>query len=195
MNKKTLTILQAQAENGDTIAQCNLADYYLGLNTPEDTRMAVPHIEQAAEAGEPWALFMLGQLYEEGIFLKKSLKKAMAFYAISAHFNYDCAQVSLGIMLANLPGAKKNIPGAIKLYRKAARQNNAQACYNLGLYYQKGHGVPASATRAFAWFKKAGDLGDAEACTIVAEWYENGTGVRKNPEQAKIWQKKALKQH
>jgi TPR repeat protein len=192
MNSKTLTTLQTKAHSGDTIAQCKLADYYLSQNTPDSSRLAVPYIEQAAEAGEPWALFMLGQLYEEGLYLKKSLKKAMSFYAISAHFNYDCAQVSLGILLANLPGAQQNIPEAIKLYRKAARQNNMQACYNLGLYYQKGRGLPQSNIRAFAWFKKAASLGDSDSCAIVADCYETGLGVRKNPAQAKIWRRKSL---
>ena len=87
--------------------------------------------------------------------------------ALSAQRDYAPAQLNLGIILANVRGAKRDEARAVRLYRSAARQGNRNAAYNLGLYYSEGRGVARNIRMARRWFVRAAAKGDRDAARML----------------------------
>ena len=59
--------------------------------------------------------------------LKKHRNLWEDFYDHAVAKSYDSAQLNLGIILANPPGARRDEARAVRLYRSAAHQGNRNA--------------------------------------------------------------------
>lgn len=89
------TLLE-RAKAGDTGAQRRLADRLMSPETPSAFRAAMPWLRRRTAA--------------------------IAWYERAAAQGYGSAQLNLGIILANLPGAARDEARAVRLNRSAARR-------------------------------------------------------------------------
>ena len=96
---------------------------------------------------------MLGS-YERGEKgIKKSLKRAVQLYELSAAQGFVTAQFQLGQCFYRGMGVKLDIKKALKYYTLAADQGDAEAQYNCGAHYFNGEGVEPDGMEAMRYFE------------------------------------------
>ena len=62
--------------------------------TPEGYRSALPLLRRAARAGEPWAAYHIGLMFDHGRGLRGNVAKAISWYEEAVSGGYDSAQLS-----------------------------------------------------------------------------------------------------
>ena len=131
--------LRVLADEGNPRAMFRVAvmQYYgRGVDTNRDIALAKmvraePEIRVEAEAGNAWAQFDLGLLYENGWVVARDIQRAIAWYRRSADQNYGAAFNNLGVLYEQGDGVSRDRAKAIELLRLAAQQGNAIARENL----------------------------------------------------------------
>ncbi|MGH1590385.1 tetratricopeptide repeat protein [Methylobacterium phyllosphaerae] len=98
----------ASAKAGCPQGHLGLGLLHLRKQTPEDNRLAVAEIEQAAAAGLGDALFLLGALTHAGVAVPKNAERAVELYARAAEEGVVAAQTSFGLALLNGDGITRN---------------------------------------------------------------------------------------
>ncbi|MDP2357384.1 MAG: SEL1-like repeat protein [Beijerinckiaceae bacterium] len=135
------------------------------------------------------AMTLLGELYRDGVSVRRNLAEAMHWYKLAADRGDRQAQFALGIAHLNGAGAAKDRKVAQDWLEKAAAQNHAGALYNLGVL-----AIDAELQdfpRASELFRKAAELGDLDAAYGLAVLYREGTGVPRDKAESVKWLKRA----
>lgn len=123
------------------------------------TRLALIRLENAAERGNPEAIYQLGQMYLSGNGIKQDVRRAVALYKTAADQGYAPAQHEMGVFYEKGTVVPRNVTAAFDWYRKAAEQGNANAQNNLGTLYLEGRAVPQDVVLGIVWFKVAAAQG------------------------------------
>ncbi|RIA87323.1 hypothetical protein C1645_878100 [Glomus cerebriforme] len=132
----------------------------------------------------------LGNLYENGGHIEKTLEKAIYWYRKAAeNGNYE-AQFNLGQYYRYGNGVEKN-EKVFEYHKKSADKGYLDAQFELGYCYSKGIGTEANKAKAFELFKIAAENGRAVAQKNLGYLYENGKGTDKDLEKAIYWYRKA----
>ena len=135
------------------------------------------------------AMTLLGELYRDGVSVRRDLTEAMRWYKLAADRGDRQAQFALGIAHLNGSGAAKDRKVAQDWLEKAVAQDHAGALYNLGVL-----AIDAELQdfpRASGMFRKAADLGDMDAAYGLAVLYREGTGVPRDKAESVKWLKRA----
>lgn len=104
-----LKLLTPLAEQGNTIAQANLAYMvYAGKSTSADAAEAAKWYRRAADNGDAYAQYSLGVMYENGNGVPQDLQEAVKWWRLSARQGYAEAQYNLGAMYYNGRGVAKD---------------------------------------------------------------------------------------
>jgi TPR repeat protein len=156
----------------------------------------VPLIRQAAEAGSPEALTILGRWYESGKHVGKDVIAASMYYIRAIRFDSPRASELLWNLTRersyfeqlksrineNDAGAKAvwaslvalqfddqlTRQQALAMLETAAKENNIPALIELGLWYVQGSIVEKDRVRGIALWQKAEELGSREARVRIA---------------------------
>jgi len=83
------------------------------------------------------AKYNIGYLFENGLGVKKDIKKALQFYQMSANDGYDKAALLVGNAYIKGIGVKKDIRKAIYYYKIAAKEGNKKAIKILNIIKNK----------------------------------------------------------
>jgi len=179
----------------------------LGLSGPPSAALAqqpAPQLTQewqtlaelrlGAQAGDPAAQFLLGQLHESGREVERNLAVALHWYRLAAAQEYALAQFSIGALYDFGEGVEQNFALAREWYERAARQGLAVAQHNLGNLYADGMGVAANPERAVHWFREAAKQGFVEAQYNLGYMYASGEGVPADFVEAFLWWRMAAGQ-
>ncbi|MBQ7501887.1 sel1 repeat family protein [bacterium] len=128
-----------KAEEGDVIAQCNLADsYYDGNGTEKDFAKAAYWYKQAAEQGEAYAQFMTGLCYFRGEGFSQSYDEAIKWYRLAAEQGDANAQYNLAVCYI-CDNNENNNAEALDLLNKAQQAKRVQETQALiGFLYLTG---------------------------------------------------------
>ncbi len=133
LKRLKLEQLQKSAENGDEVAQMNLASiYFTGLR-------------------------------DEGINIPQDYKKAFGLYENVAIQGVASAQAQVGYMYHHGKGIAKNEIEALKWYNKAVKQGNATAQHNLATMYINSLAVTQNDLLAYMWLSIAIENGNEES--------------------------------
>lgn len=159
----------------------------LGAGRPVDlstgSSSSRPTMEQAAQAGDPVALYQYAQtLLDTGDTANafKEMKQA-------AERGLPAAQYQLAKYYENGSGTAKNEQEARRWIERAANGGNRRAMHNLAMYYAEGRTVPQSYETAAKWFEQASLLGLTNSEFNLALLYEQGLGVPKSLPDAYVW--------
>ena len=95
-------------------------------------------LREAAEAGDPKALFEVGSRYAEGRGTKADMKAAAKWYEKSAELGLAPAQYRIGNFYEKGLGVDRDIAKAKTWYQMAAEQGNASAMHNLAVLFAMG---------------------------------------------------------
>ena len=144
--------------------------YHHGQGVPRDYSEAVKWYRKAAEQGDAYAQYDLGECYLNGHGVAQDHAEAVKWYYRAAEKSYAHAQDALGFCCENGVAGPTDYTEAVKWYRKAAEQGYCIAQYHLGLCYEHGRGVKADQIEAYKWFRLAeaqGQKGAAEQVVSV----------------------------
>jgi len=186
---------RVRAEQGDAIAQYNLAKLYgNGQGVPLDYEQSVLWTKRAVEQGYAKAEFSLGKLYYWGAIVPKDMKKAFEWIKKSAEQGYVVAQCFLGKEYHYGFTVPKDYKEAIRWYREAIEQGMPEAQFELGLMYFNGKGVPQDYTEGFRWIEEAAIQGYSSAQNKLGSMYFGGEGVPQDYKEAFLWFTKVTEQ-
>lgn len=121
-----------------------------------------------AEAGNPDALFNLGQVYRLGRGVAIDIPKAIDHYRQAAKRGHIAAMGNLGTLYFFAEPPNRRRDEAIAWWRRAAERGYARAQYMLGVLYFNGDQVERDYVTAYAWMTLAvtDDLDEARAAEI-----------------------------
>ncbi len=117
----------------------------------EDYIAAISFFKEAAEQGNAYAQYSLGQMYRQGRGATQDYKQAVSWYQKAAAQGNAYAQINLGMMYDQGLGVTQDSKQAVSWFLKAAEQGITQAQYNLGMMYGNGRGVTQDYIEAYKW--------------------------------------------
>lgn len=113
----------------------------------DNNELAFVHFILASQDNHPYALFYLGNMYSDGIFLQEDKLKAFEYYNKSANLNVPEAMYNVAIYYYNGIGSAKNINKAIHWLEKIAKSKTdlaSQAIKTLKLIYSESQNADSS---------------------------------------------------
>src|SRR6266404_9520644 len=197
----TFSTLRSQAEQGDAVAQYNLAQSYLRHNpTNEDYQSALKWLRASTAQGNAGAAFQghssaennLASLHQHGQGVPKNMGKAFEWYLASAQHGNPVGQCNLATLYYPGSGIPRDYKEAARWFRAAADSGSAEAQNSLGVSYYKGLGVALDYTEAARWLRLAAQHGLPAAETNLAYLYEQGRGLPVDYVAAYVWYSRAL---
>lgn len=102
---------------------------------------AFPLLKKAAEEGDVTAQLYVGNMYREGLGVKKDYAKTIPWFEKAANAGNAKAQTYLGIAYSEGLGVAPDYTKAAQWFEKAANQNYGPAQTLVGVMYYKGMGV------------------------------------------------------
>ena len=176
----------------------------------KDYEQAIVYFRKAAERGNEFAEYKLGECYEHGQGVVKDFAEAVKWYRRAAERGNEFAEYKLGECYESGVGVTKDLTEAVKWYLKAAKHRNSEAIewfrkaadqgdagaqYILGLLYYKGYiDFEVNLREVVEWFRKAAEQGHIDAQYNLGVCYAKGRGVAKDKTEAVKWFRKAAKQ-
>jgi cell division septation protein DedD len=124
-----------------------------------DYAAAVAMWQPFADAGDPDAMFNIGQAYKLGRSVPKDSLVARDWYRKAAAKGHLPAEANLGILLFQA-GEK---PEAVRWLKMAADQNEMRAQYVLGVAAWNGDGIPKNLALAYAYLSRSAAQGLPDA--------------------------------
>jgi localization factor PodJL len=144
-------------------------------------------LREAAETGDPKAMFEIGSRYAEGRGTKSDMKIAAKWYEKSADLGLAPAQYRIGNFHEKGIGVDRDIAKAKTWYQMAAEQGNASAMHNLAVLYAMGADGTADNDSAARWFEKAAELGVKDSQFNLGILSAKGVGMPQNLEESYKW--------
>lgn len=141
------------------------ADLAAGARAYEDGdyAAALAAWQPLAAAGDPHALFNLGQMYRLGRGVKADISQAETYYRLAAEKGHVGAQANLGTLYYFAKPGGPYVADAIKWWEQAALGGDQRARYLLGVTYFNGKEAPRDPVKAYGWMRLAAESGLTEA--------------------------------
>lgn len=160
-----IQLLINKAEQGDPLAQYNLAEkYYDGEGVCQDTLQAVYWYKKAAAQGNLDAQYSLGWCYKNGEGVSTNFYLANEWLKKAAERGHAKAQNCLGHSYNDGEGVSKDIRMAMYWWEKAAQQGLEDAQASLGISYYLHD---KNFSKAAYWLEKAIRQGNEQAIKAI----------------------------
>lgn len=160
--------------------------------------LAVSHIlelfKNLIDAGNPDAMFRLGNIYYERIGIKKDYSCALDLYKKSANLGNPGSMLRLGEMYRDGKGVNPHNLEASNWFIKAGKLGNISALNNVVTIYASGvlkneeiYNCAINLLKGFA------NMGNIDAIIRLDNYYYYGIGVKKDYQIAASWYEKSAK--
>ncbi len=159
-----------------------------------DFETALAILQPLADAGDPMAIYYLGDMYRLGYAVDPDVVHAADLYTQAAEAGVPEAQDTLALMYLRGMGVEQDATQAVYWLQQAADQAYGPAEVALGLRYLNGEGVDKDVDVALQWFHTAADQGLPEAQYQLGLMYATGNGVEQDYAQAVAWTQLAADQ-
>ena len=150
-------------------------------------RQAMKRIED--DPNDAPAMALMGELYRDGLGLRRNLEEATHWYRLAADRGDPPAAFALGMAYLQGQGVARDVMAALPWLELAAVAGHTGAIYNLGLLATQSD-TPDFAKSA-TLFRRAADLGNAEAAYALGLQYLQGRGVARDGGRAAEWLQRA----
>lgn len=132
-----------------------------------DIQRGTLEMRALSERGVPQALFLMGEIYKDGIGLDEpSISTATMYYRLASRLGYDKAALKLAnILFFEGDESEASYAEAIAAWQELAIKGNAEAAYMLGMVYWNGDaGAVRDPVRGYGlvWLAAEKGYGDAE---------------------------------
>ncbi|GGO86181.1 hypothetical protein GCM10011348_36430 [Marinobacterium nitratireducens] len=154
----------------------------------KDYKAALDELESLSREGNPDALNMLGQMYENGWGVSEDKARAMELYKRGANQGHLESVNNLRRM-KNVEYRKE-----LETVEPRASEGDARAQNRLGEMYEFGYGVDRNPLEAYNWYRRAADQGLVSAMHNIGRCYNFGTGVEQDYSEAERWYRRAAEQ-
>ncbi|WP_040325167.1 peptidoglycan-binding protein [Aurantimonas manganoxydans] len=144
-------------------------------------------LTDAAEAGDPKAIFEIGLRLMEGRDSEPKPAVAAEWFASSAERGFAPAQYSLGTLYEKGNGVERDTIAARDWYLKAAEQGNVRAMHNLAVLFATGVDGKSEPKLAAQWFEKAAEYGMTDSQYNLGILYARGAGVDQDLTESFKW--------
>lgn len=144
-------------------------------------------IKQAADRGDPVALYELAVRTAEGRGVPRDLKAAAAMFTKAAEKGSAPAQYRIGNAYERGIGITRDIEQAKSWYRRAAMGGNVRAMHNLAVLLADGGGAKPDYAGAVEWFSRAAEHGVRDSQFNLAVLYARGLGASQDLLRAYHW--------
>ncbi len=138
------------------------------------------HLRNAAENGHAWCMYELGKQYDEGYYVEEDTEKAIFWYERAADYGIPEGEIAAAVLRFNETGS-----GAEQLaiaLQHQAEAGNAVSLFQLALLYQQGIGVTQDERKAIVLAEAAAERHVPIAAVMVATHYD--TAPRRNKQKA-----------
>jgi TPR repeat protein len=165
------------------------AELEVGISAKHEGRydIALMAFEPLVELGFAPAQYELGQMYYDGLGVKKDIAKAAQLYQLSAQQGNAKAQFNLSTLYAEGIGLELSQKEAAKWLKKSANLGLAAAQFNLATRYESGEGVNFDDAKAFYWYTESAEQNYVKAQYNLALMYASGRGVKKSTYLSYVW--------
>ncbi len=154
----------------------------------QDYTTAFKELNPLAKEGNPDAMNMVGQMYENGWGVDKDVAKARRFYNRGASLGHMGSVNSLRAL------KDQEYKVELETVQPAAEAGDASAQNRLGEMAEFGYGMERNPDLAIQWYLKAADQGLVAAQHNIGRSYNFGTGVQQDFAEAERWYRKAAEQ-
>ncbi|MCP4596721.1 tetratricopeptide repeat protein [Neptuniibacter sp.] len=172
-----------------SISATNVMAADLGKGTlafeKQDYATAMKELKSLAREGNPDAMNMVGQMYENGWGVDKDVKKARRMYNRGASLGHMGSVNSLRAM------KDKDYKVELETVVPAAESGDPSAQNRLGEMAEFGYGMERNPDLAIQWYLKAADQGYVAAQHNIGRCYNFGTGVEQDFVEAERWYRQA----
>jgi TPR repeat protein len=163
--------------------------YENGDGVEANGAQAIQLLKQAAQQGDPLAMYNLALHYKNGTNdVKRDVAQAAEWFAKSAESGSVSAMVELGDALLNGRGQAQNPRRGMEWLQRAADAGSVRAKFLLGLNYLRGkpctcggedspNSLQQDPDLALLWFGRVAETGDSDAQAILARIMETGIGL------------------
>ena len=147
----------------------------------------------AANPKDGPAMTLIGEIYRDGVSVKRDPAEASRWYRLAAEAGDRQARFALGLQLLNgAPGVAKDRAAAAVLFEQAAAQGHAGALYNLGVMAIEGDGSSGpDFAKAADLFRRSAEAGDDDGAYSYGVLLRDGRGVPLDIAAAAHWLKRA----
>lgn len=152
----------------------NFDEKFAALFEAEEYEKAKAYCKKAAENGNAYAMFIVGDGYHGGNdkwFGEEDQQKALEWFEKSAEAGYPDAMLALGYMYSCCNEIESDIEKAIFWCKKCAETGNEAAMRNLGEFYENEKYEGCDNETAIAWYRKAAEKGDTKAMYALSNIY------------------------
>ena len=157
-----------------------------------DLVQAVKNYRLAASLGTAEAMYRLGQLYDKGRGVPRSLEISATWYQAGAELGHAPSMSALGNMHEFGEGVPRNLAAALRLYQMAAEKGDANGMTSLAFLYATGKGVARDAKLARKWYLAGARGGNKRAMFNLALMQIRGQGGRISYDEAARWLTRAV---
>ncbi len=148
---------------------------------------------KAAEEGNSYAMYKLGDAYLKGIGTDKNIEKAIAWIEKAAEVGNDNAMFELGLIYYSGQEIERDYSKTLEYFVESAQAGNKMAMYNVGRMYHQGSGVEVDGIKAVEWYEKAAQKGTTKAMNQLAQMYYMGDIVKKDCKKAAEYYERSAK--
>lgn len=117
-------------------------------------------IQTAADAGDPNAMYALGNCYAFGVNVSINIRQALDLWTAAALHGHADAVFRIGMCYALGTCVPQDTDLAVQMWNKAAADGCTEAMHTLGICHLNGDGVAQSTSRAVMWLL----LANSRAC-------------------------------
>ena len=139
----------------------------------------------AADPDDATAMTLMGELYRDGLGLRRNPEEAARWYRLAADRGDPQGAFALGVSYLLGAGVAQDPKAAIPWLELASAAGHAGATYNLGMIAiqtdQPDH------VKAAALFRRSAELGNSEAAYALGLQYLRGLGVTRDGPRAAQW--------
>ena len=175
-----------------------LGDYYrfgygnVNINYEKSLEYYLRGYDQGAN---PYAALDIGEVYFEGLGLKKNVKEAITWFeiALKSEFVRSLAAEYLGKIYEFGEGSiSVDFKKAFENYQIAADDNYSNGSFALGRFYEEGLYVVKDYSKAAYWYQKSAEEGLSTGAKELAELYESGKLGNNKSKDTQYWFQYAL---
>lgn len=174
---------EKSAKLGNINAQYALGTLWLETGSG-DSGQAVEWLTKAATAEHSAAQYVLGKLYQDGVYFNKDMDQAMKWFRSAAELGNEYAAYRMGCLLLLGEEIPKDVEAAVKWLSLSAEKGNPYAQYRLGMLYLKGEVFSPQVEVAMKWLQQAAEQKNEWAFYQLGKLYLSGEHVTKNVETA-----------
>ncbi len=141
--------------------------------TEEQRQKALEVLQNAANEGNDYAQYHLGQAYRKGIFVKQNNGEAVKYWQAAMQQENCWAAYALGQLYHDADFEAADIHKAARCYEMACDWDNDMASYQLGKLYLEGNPYPKNDLKAIEMFEQTEGVLKQWAEYKMGKMYEN----------------------